>query len=144
MGRLIAFASMLVMAMAAALPAGAQSPPDVLRQRNLIGVWAPNCGKPADAENVHATYELRGNKAYQINEFGRKDEYEVTRATIVSDQEVSFVYRSSTGQSLTIQLYVDFGGRIRTWTSSSGGTVFVNQGVVVGNGRPTQWLTKCK
>jgi hypothetical protein len=124
--------------------AKAQSPADVLKSRGLLGVWAPNCSKNADAENVHATYELRGNRAYQINEFGRRDEFEVTRATIVSAQEVEFVYRNKAGQSLTIQLYVDFGGRIRTWTSSSSGTVFVNQGVVVGNGRPTQWLTKCK
>lgn len=144
MQRLILIASMLAAVIATATPAIAQAPADVIRSRGLIGVWAANCGKPANVENVHTTYELRGNKAFQINEFGRRDEFEVTSATIISDQEVSFVYRSPTGQNLKIQLYVDFGGRIRTWTSSSGGTVYVNQGVVVGNSRPTQWLTKCK
>ena len=144
MQRIFTLAFTLFVAAAMTSAASAQAPADVLKSRGLLGVWAPNCSKNADAENVHATYELRGNRAYQVNEFGRRDEYEVTRATVVSTQEVSFVYRSTTGQSLTIQLYVDFGGRIRTWTSSSGGTVFVNQGVVVGNGRPTQWLTKCR
>ncbi|KAB2851368.1 MAG: hypothetical protein F9K44_01835 [Hyphomicrobiaceae bacterium] len=139
------FAAFLFLAELAVSPfAAAQAPADVLRSSGLIGLWAPDCSKGPAYENVHASYEVRGGRSYHVNEFGRREEYEVTSASVRSRQEIAMTYRHAGGQVLSIQLYVDFGGRIRTWTSTSAGNVLVQEGVVVGTGRPTDWLTKCR
>lgn len=136
----------------AAIPAAAASTEDVLREFNLFGTWAVDCGKPPSGANpyVKVTNPSPGLafEEHRLAEDGPVNRYSILGAERLSDTrvalEVIFQPGTESEERERLVLQVRDGTRRTVFNQAADGPVLVKDGAVVGHGMKTPLLRKCE
>ena len=140
--RLAGLASMILLA-----PANAQSPRSVLEGFGFFGNWAINCDMPATVANPrrHA-FLTRGGEIHFTENYGlraQRNFYVVFDAKRIAPDRIGLRIQLN-GQAMQNLTMVKANGRLRTVANQrSDGLFLVKDGVVVGTGSETPWLSPC-
>jgi len=136
-----------------AIPAAATpSTEDVLREFQLFGTWAVDCGKPASAANpyVKVTNPSPGLvfEEHRLAEDGPVNRYSVLSAERLSATRVALAVIFQPGEEgeerERLVLQVRDGTRRTIFNQAQDGPVLVKNGAVVGHGMKTPLLNKCE
>ncbi len=136
-------------AMIASAPASAaaQTAAATLKSFGLLGTYSRDCGQPASGGNSHTRYtaEPDGSVRLVYDMGGPTSGYVVNTAKILSPALILLEETSDAGAPFQVVLNLD-GKRIRVIESRDPKTnrAFVSGGVITGNGRETQWETRCQ
>jgi hypothetical protein len=130
--------------------AKAQSPASIVKEFDLLGIWADDCRAPSSPANQYATFSLTSRGHVELrNEFGPDyDEmvYRIVGARRLSHFRLSLRQLLTTDDHLALNtVMMKANGRIRVWSShGSDGIALVEDGMMpTANDRETGWMTRC-
>lgn len=124
-----------------------QSPGDVAQKWGLVGTWAEFCDRPPARGNDYATYIRRGGELFLDRDFGDiRDTNRVAAASILPDGMISLsIVFGKLNQTRINVFAIGPDGRRRTmFNSDTHGKFSVKDGILLGSGKPTSWLTRCR
>jgi hypothetical protein len=132
------------------VPGWARSSPAAIAaaQWGLDGAWAIDCSKPPSNDNGYLSYEITASgKVLHRREFGGSgDVNDVQSVRILADGAIEITaHFKSFNQTRQWTNVRSRDGRMRTMTNIAPGTTdySVRDGVLVHNGQPTKWQTRC-
>jgi hypothetical protein len=132
----------------AAPSALASSVRDTLEVFGFFGVWAPDCSRPPDLDNSWRTAvpvaagDIRFSES--VGENYQPNRYRIISASRPAPQ--TLVLRIELNDNIVQDLTMAReDGRIRTMTNKPLASTrpVVMDGVILANGQPTPWLTRC-
>ena len=147
-------AAVLVLAVATAMPAAAQTAPvDVLFQQfGLFGTWASDCRQPASPANPHVSITTPSpGLVSETHDLGR--DYAVNHYSILSAERLSaeqlsvaviFQPGTETEERQNLVFRVREGTRRTLFNQPDGGAVRVKDGIELAHGSKTPVLNKCE
>jgi hypothetical protein len=143
----VRFAAAVTALLASLVPAAAADSTSAAAAKwGLIGTWALDCSKKPAEGNVYETYARQGNDVFLNRNGGSfNDSNKFLSAKISAngmlDVRIQFTRLSQTRVNV-FQKAPD--GRKRAVTNhDTKGAYTVKDGKFVGNGAPTQWMTRC-
>jgi hypothetical protein len=125
----------------------AQSPGEIAQKWGLLGTWAEFCNRPPARENDYATFVRRDGELFLDRDFGDGgDSNRVAAASILPDGmiSVSIVFRGLKQTRINVFALGPDGRRRAMFNSDTQGTFSVKDGILLGSGNPTSWLTRCR
>lgn len=140
----VRFTAILFALMTLTKPSSAEAV-DVVRDWNLLGTWAANCGKPPSPDNAYASYVQRDEAVFLDRDVGsNQDSLAIIGASVLPDGTISIVIDFGKPGTRTNVLAKDGEDRIRAMANhDSKGQFSVRNGVVLALKRPTPWQERC-
>ena len=124
-----------------------QSPGDVAQKWGLLGTWAEFCNQPPARGNDYATFVRRGGELFLDRDFGEgRDTNRIAAASILPDGmiSVSIVFGGLNQTRINVFALGPDGRRRAMFNSDKQGNFSVKDGILLGSGKPTSWLTRCR
>jgi hypothetical protein len=117
-----------------------------LKDFGLLGNFSKDCAQPVSMANSMTRYvaQADGTVALTYDSGSGGSSYTIHAASILTPTIIRLDEKSDAGGAFEVLLVRD-GKRIRVIESRDpvGGRAFVSAGVITGNGRETQWETRC-
>jgi hypothetical protein len=140
----------LLAAMVITLPslARAGGVQDTLRTFGLLGVWAPDCGRPRSTANVYATFTIadgdRGSLSFDAGPGYDPNVYVIHEARLLSANKVELKEELLADGKFTEAVFAKINGKLHTISAKrADGTILVQNGRLVPSGREAVWLVRC-
>jgi hypothetical protein len=120
---------------------------DTAAKWGLLGSWKLDCGAPASTGDVRDTYVVRGGMVFLDRDWGKgTDSSSVLSAAIAADNSIAIVIKFESLLQTRENVFVKSGDRKRALNNrlADSNDYSVRNGVFVGNGAPTPWMTHCR
>jgi hypothetical protein len=138
----------LVVLVALALPASAESISTIVERWGLIGDWSADCARPADrGAGIKIAFVIDGGGVVERRDFGEgQDEIDVLSATVANDGVLQIrVFLRSSKKHRYLGLARGSDGALRTvYNRDESGQYTVKEGKFVANGNPAPPLHRCR
>ncbi|MCW5772327.1 MAG: hypothetical protein KIT16_11870 [Rhodospirillaceae bacterium] len=146
--RRIGWLAGILVAMALAPAARAQSVENAFREFGLIGTWARDCTRPAFGANIHSVYAVGADGvvtlSYERGPGSAPTRYRILSARVVAPDRIAYREENvAERRQLDIEVQLEQ-GRIRVWLSRrTTGEVLVRDGKF-NDGVGSPWQNRCR